>query len=130
MKQHTSEQGFTAVELLVTLFVTALFLFSGYQLFNVVLNNGSESRNQASANNAAYRYLRQYQSSATNPCTATTPVNAQAITVVGLANPTVTVAITCPLASATSLSRVEATVTYGVGTDAKTVKRAVLVDNS
>ena len=33
-----SNAGFTAVELLITLFVAAAFIIAGYQLFNIVIN--------------------------------------------------------------------------------------------
>lgn len=130
MEGRSAESGFTAVELLVTLFVAALFLFSGYQLFNVVLSNGTDSRNLASASNFAYTYVRKYQPSATDPCTAQSPVVSQSVTISGLANPTVSVAITCPTPSAPSMSRVEATVQYSSGSETKSVIRAVLVDAS
>ena len=130
MDNRSSEGGFTAVELLVTLFVAALFLFSGYQLFNVVLNNGTDSRNLAAASNLAYSYLRKYEPSATNPCTVQTPLVNQSVTVSGLSNPTVTVVITCPEVSTPTMSRVEATVKYNSGNEIKSATRAVLVDAS
>ena len=44
MTQRFSTAGFTAVELLVTLFVAAAFLLAGYQLFNFVIRDGSKNR--------------------------------------------------------------------------------------
>jgi len=126
----SSESGFTAVELLVTLFVAALFLFSGYQLFNVVLNNGADARNLSTANNLAYNYVRQYETSATSTCSVQTPLNNQTVTANGLSGATVTVVITCPLATAPSMSRVEATVKYTSGNETKSTTRALLVDAS
>ncbi len=120
--------GFTAVELLITLFVAAAFLIAGYQLFNVIIQDGGETRAESRAGNIAYDYLRQYSDTATNPCTAQTPLTGQSITVEGLADVTVTVAISCPQADTPSLSRVEAYISYN--TPQKVVQYATFVDKS
>lgn len=125
MRQPNQEQaGFTAVELLITLFVAALFLFAGYQLFNIVLASGAASRSQAAASTTANMYLQQYTDSIGATCAASTPLNNSAITVTGLSNAKVTVAITCPVASAPKLSQLNVTVSYGTGTDANSVSRS------
>jgi len=48
---HVNKQaGFSAVELLITLFVAAAFLVAGYSLYNVVIKDGGERvRNHAPA---------------------------------------------------------------------------------
>jgi len=127
-----STQGFTAVELLITLFVAAAFLIAGYQLFNLVIQDGGNARAESAASNVAYDYLRRYSDSATNPCTASTPLTGQSVTLEGLSelNATVTVTITCPQSDAVTISKVEAIVAYGVGAEAKSVKYATFVDKS
>lgn len=113
MMRRSSESGFTAVELLITLFVAAAFLIAGYQLFNVVIKDGGQARAESTAGNVAYDYLRRYAPQATNPCTAGTVLNNAAITVDGLSNVRMTVAISCPSGfSVTGVSKVEATITY------------------
>lgn len=110
--------GFTAVELLLTLFIAAAFLVAGYQLFNLIIKDGGQDRADARASNLAYDYLRRYSTSAsaTNPCVAATPLSNSAITVSGLSSTTVTVAITCPYSAASppivTISKVEVTVLY------------------
>lgn len=112
MNNFDKQAGFTAVELLITLFVAAAFLVSGFQLYNLIIKDGGQTRADARASNVAYDYLQRYATSTSNPCTTTTPVNNTAITVSGLSAVTVTVAITCPYAATTSISKVEVTVLY------------------
>jgi hypothetical protein len=130
MTHRTASSGFTAVELLITLFVAAAFLVAGYQLFNLVIKDGGDTRVEASAGNTAYDYLRRYSDSATNPCAPSTPLASSPVTIEGASSATISIAITCPQDDAPTLSKVEATVSYGVGVDAHTVKFATYVDKS
>lgn len=120
--------GFTAVELLVTLFVAAAFLIAGYQLFNVVIKDGGDTRAQSAAANVAYNYIRQYSDSATNPCAPSSPLTNQSISVNSLTNVTVTVTIQCTQSDASSVSRVEAVVNYN--NPQQSVRYATYVDKS
>jgi len=117
MIQHANKQaGFTAVELLITLFVAAAFLIAGYQLFTVVIRDGGQTRAESRAANVAYDYMRQYTSSSTTvPCSPSTPLSNAPITVDGLSSPKITISITCP-GAATSVSKVEAAISYNVPT--------------
>ena len=125
---RNKQQGFTAVELLVTLFVAAAFLIAGYQLFNVVITDGGETRAESRASNVAYDYLRRYSNSATNPCTPSSPLTSQAITIPDIADAQASIAITCPQDDAPSLSKVEAIITYG--SPATSVRYATYIDKS
>ncbi len=107
-----TQRGFTAVELLITLFVAAAFLVAGYSLYNVVIKDGGQTRAQSRASNVAYDYMRRYSASAAFPCATSTPVNNSSINVTGLSAVAVTVRIECPQASLTSLSKITVTVTY------------------
>jgi Tfp pilus assembly protein PilE len=112
---NTSRQasGFTAVELLITLFVAAAFLIAAYQLFSLVIRDGGQIRSESRASNIAYDYLRRYSDSATTiPCTASTPLNNASITVSGLTNVKVTIDVSCPTGTIAGLSKVKATLTY------------------
>lgn len=51
-------EGFTAVELLITLFVAALFIISGYQLYAVATADSADIRERSLASNIGYKYLR------------------------------------------------------------------------
>ena len=83
MTKITKDSGFTAVELLITLFVAAAFLVSGYQLYALIIKDGGQTRSDARASNVAYDYMRRYSLSATSPCTTITPVNNSSITISG-----------------------------------------------
>lgn len=116
MKNNNAQSGFTVVELLISLFIAAAFLLSGYQLYNAAIKDSGDARTQARANNVAYEYLQRYKTSATDPCQPTTPLNNSAITVNGLSQSTVTVSVTCPYAATTSISKVSVSVSYGAPT--------------
>lgn len=129
MARKTVQSGFTAVELLITLFVAAAFLIAAYQLFSLVIKDGGETRAQSRASNIAYDYMRQYAASSTTiPCTATTPLNNASINVDGLSNTTITIRITCLPNAIDSLSKVEATISYNQ--PLKTVVYATYVSSS
>lgn len=108
-----SESGFTAVELLVTLFVAVAFLATGYQLYTVIIEDGGSARVQAKASNIAYAALRKYSPQAVKPCVASNP--SATITAGSLPSPSsIAVAITCPAGTGTtSTSKVQVTVSYG-----------------
>jgi len=112
MSNLNKQAGFTAVELLITLFVAAAFLVSGYQLYNLIIKDGGQTRAEARASNVAYDYMRRYSTSAVNPCLTDTPVDNADITITGLSAVTVNVAITCPYDNTTSVSKIEVTVLY------------------
>lgn len=112
--RHTASSGFSAVELLITLFIAAAFVATGYQLYSVVIQNSENAREQASASNIAYNALRQYAPQATNPCTVVTPTPAPSMpTGNNLPNPSITVTISCPYGLASGVSKITATVNYG-----------------
>jgi len=129
MIQRTNKQaGFTAVELLITLFVAAAFLIAGYQLFTVVIRDGGQTRAESRAANVAYDYMRQYTSSSTTvPCSPSTPLSNAPITVDGLSSPKITISITCP-GAANSVSKVEAAISYNV--PAQVVKYATYTNTA
>lgn len=106
------QSGFTAVELLITLFVAAGFLVAGYQLYNVIIKDAGNTRGQTRAANVAYDYLRRYSPSATNPCTVSTPVNNAVVSVAGISAVTVKVDLTCPYTAQTNITKITATVNY------------------
>jgi prepilin-type N-terminal cleavage/methylation domain-containing protein len=112
MINRQSQSGFTAVELLITLFVAVAFLVAGYQLYNVILKVGGNVRGQATASNVAYDYMRRYSPSATNPCTVLTPLSNSPISVSGIGNVNVTVAFTCPYAAVMNVTKITVTVNY------------------
>lgn len=108
------EAGFSAVELLITLFIAAAFVATGYQLYSVIIQNGENAREQAQASNIAYNALRQYQPQATNPCSVVTPSPTPSIpSGSNLPNPSITVTMSCPYGTSADVTKVTATVNYG-----------------
>lgn len=130
MINHSKRQsGFTAVELLITLFVAAAFLIAAYQLFNLVIKDGGVTRSESRATNIAYDYLRRYAASATTiPCTASNPLNAAPISVDGLTNVTINVTISCLPNANTSLSKTEVAIIYN--NPAQTIKYATYTSSA
>jgi Tfp pilus assembly protein PilE len=127
MKKMGKKLGFTAVELLVTLFVAAAFLLAGYQLYLLIIKDGGESRMQARASNVAYDYLQRYKPAVTVPCSTSTPLSNQSITVANLSNVTVTVQITCPYGTTAAVSKVIVNLNYN--NPQQTISNATYVSN-
>jgi len=63
----TSNLGFTAVEMLVTIVVAAIFATSFYMLFTTVNSASASARSNATASDLAYSYLRKYASASSTP---------------------------------------------------------------
>ena len=66
MTNTTSQAGFSAVELLITLFIAVAFIGAGYQLYAIIIKDGSEASLRAKANTIAYENLRTYSAKTTN----------------------------------------------------------------
>lgn len=126
----TTQAGFSAVELLITIFIAAAFVASGYQLYVAVVRNGADARNQTTASNVAYSYIRQYSPLTTSPCTAVTPTPAPTIpSGTDLPNASITASITCPYPGSSGTSLVTVTVSYGSTSPQKQVQHAIYVAN-
>lgn len=125
------EAGFSAIELLITLFIAAIFIATGYQLYSVVIKTGSEANQRAIASNIAYDNLRRYTPQATNPCTTVTPSPTPTIpSNTGLPSPSITVTINCPYGIAGSggtVTKVQVSVKYA--TPQQEVLHAIYVNN-
>lgn len=113
MSNRWNQTGFSAVELLITLFIAAAFVGTGFQLYTIIISNGGEARARARASNIAYDNLRRYTPQATNPCTAFTPSPTPTIPAgSGLSSASITVTASCPY-GAGSLTKVSVSVKYG-----------------
>lgn len=114
MIKERLQAGFSAVELLITLFIAAAFIGTGYQLYSVIIDDGSEARLRASASNAAYSLLRKYSPQATNPCTAVTATPTPTLpSGTTLTNSVVSVTFACPFGTTSSTTKVTVSVKYG-----------------
>lgn len=111
MNKQTQQSGFSAVELLISLFIAVAFIGAGYQLYSIAIKDGGDAELRAKANDIAYDKLRTYSAQATNPCTAPAPTTT-AINASDLPNATLTVTISCPYAG-DQTSKVSVKVLYG-----------------
>lgn len=129
-KLQVNEAGFSAVELLITLFIAAAFLLTGYQLYGIIIEDGGNARVQAKASNIAYDNLRKYTPFASNPCATYTPSPQPSVPAgSGLPSPSsIQVNITCPSGlGTTSVSKVQVVVKYGTASPQEEVVHAVFV---
>lgn len=75
MKQNQS--GFTVVELLVTIIVTALFVGMFYQVYTILVQTNATARRDARAGDLAFSNLRRYTSASSTgigSCPGASPV--------------------------------------------------------
>ncbi len=121
------QTGFSAVELLITLFIATAFIATGYQLYSIIIKGGGDARMQAKASNIAYDNLRRYAPQATNPCSVFTPTPTPSVPAGSLPNATITISVTCPYGTAVSVTKVQVSVTYG--TPQQEVDHALYVTN-
>lgn len=126
MKTTTSQQGFSAVELLITLFIAAVFVIAGYQLYTISFKNSAEANQQAQAANLGYEYLRRNTTSTGTACTAAaqsdiTPAN---FTYPGLSQPKIYKTIKCPSSATPNVSSITIRVTYTTSSGTKEVSHA------
>lgn len=110
--QH-KQGGFTIIELLVTLFVAAIFLIAGYQLYTSIIRADGQTRAQSAAQSLAADYEARYIASAPYPCVASTPLTNSPVSASGLSNVTISVTITCPKSAPNNIASVAVLVKYG-----------------
>ena len=127
MKKIDLQAGFSAVELLISLFIAVAFIGAGYQLYGVIVKDGSEARNQAKASALAYENLRAYSPQATTPCSVITPTAPliPATGPTGLQSATMYINLTCPYGTSDPTTKVSVRVVYG--SPAQEVTHAVFV---
>jgi prepilin-type N-terminal cleavage/methylation domain-containing protein len=132
MIKLNQQSGMTAVEVLITLFIAAAFLMSGYQLYSLIIKDNGEARALAKATNVAYDYLQQQKattiSGASNhTCAASTPYTDSPITVEGLVSVTRTVVVSCPYTAVTSIAKIQVTIKYGNDSPQKSITNTTYV---
>ena len=116
MSQRDNQAGFSAAELLVTLFIGALLTAAAYQLYAIVTRDSEEARTRAIASNIAYLNLRTYSAKATVPCSQQldpTPIPSIPPNSGLQDGSTIDVDITCPYGTSSTMSKVWVKVSYG-----------------
>jgi prepilin-type N-terminal cleavage/methylation domain-containing protein len=98
---HTFEQGFTAVELLITLIIASVFLFAGYQLFTQVTRDGSSANRDAELSSIAYERMRKAALDASTASPSGCAAASEGVTttneaITGIGTVTFKVTIDCP----------------------------------
>ena len=116
----SKNQGFTVVELLVTLIVSMLLLVSIYQFYNYVLADSAEARARAVASNLAYQYMRERagQVAATCPATPIVSVITSHASTTNLPapaspNPAIRITTKCAVNAPTDITQIIAEVMFG-----------------
>jgi prepilin-type N-terminal cleavage/methylation domain-containing protein len=124
MKTTNIQDGFTAIELLISLLIAAMFLFSGYQLYVHVTRSGSDSDKTARLSNIVYDKLRTSVASTTaaypGGCTSSFAPTQSTVQEPGIGSVIYTTKISCPYPSGTAgapvkifLIRIDASVDGG-----------------
>lgn len=91
--------GFSTVELIITLFVAAAFILSGYQLHALILRESGDSRTRAIASNATYNYLMEYKEDddyIKGPCQDNTTDITSSTIIPNLTVNELKISVTCP----------------------------------
>lgn len=120
-----NEDGFSAIELLVTLFIAVAFLGTAYQLYTVVIRDSADARFRARASNIAYAELRKRSDDSVQGCTAVPEqvfdVNAAAS---GLDKPVGKATIEC---RQDGLTFIKIAVSYGPANQRQEVQHAAFI---
>lgn len=126
IKHYQNQAGFTAVEVLVTLFIGVVLLGGGYQAYGAVISNTERGRTHSIASNIAYEALRREADNTNTPCS---PVAERNLTWHSTYNTTlpeprsVRGSVSCPYGNGNSISLISVRVTYGQ--DSESVTHAI-----
>lgn len=113
MSHVSPRQGFSTVELLISLFVAAAFIGTAFQLFSVIMNDSNNTRLRARANSFVNTTLQEYSNSTNSPCSPTPATVNLTIPTTDLPQASGTVTYTCPYGGSSSITRVHVIVNYG-----------------
>lgn len=126
------KKGFTAVEVMSTLIIAALFLFTGYHLFGAIYNHQLASRMRAEASNIAYAHLRQKSNTLSVSVCASGAV--QTVETPGenddLPGIQILSIVSAPYGCSEKLRRIEIQVSYKIGSTTQTERQAIYVDKT
>jgi prepilin-type N-terminal cleavage/methylation domain-containing protein len=126
----SNQTGFTAVELMITLFIASIFLLAGYQLYAQVTSDGAEAEASVRVSNVIQERLRKdmadFKAAAPSGCNLSTPtVSTESATYTGIGSMTMTITRRCPIPpdpSLTNLYQVTVGGTYTESGSSKTVR--------
>jgi len=105
--KHTLQSGFSAVELLITLFIASIFLFAGFQLYTQVTRDSKDAGYTSKLSGMLYEKLQTATSTATaaypNGCvsaSASSSTNSEQVE--GIGSVTFTTTVSCPQGASAS----------------------------
>lgn len=129
---NSVQRGFTAVEVLVTLFIATVLIGGGYQVYGLVNSSSRDARERSVASNYAYESLRRLAASAPAACDASTPeqdLTSQLPSDAALPAPySMKATYTCPYGDGDTISQLTIRLSYGP-TPQKEVVHALYVNN-
>lgn len=122
------EEGFSAVELLITLFIGAVFIFAGYQLSTQVSKDGADTTKTAAISDIVYDRLRKIRfDNISSACSIAAPPanpNNETLTVDGFkGNVTIQTTYECPF-DQVGVFKVTVAATYNDGISQKVLSHA------
>lgn len=106
------EEGFSTVELLIALFVAAAFIATAFQLYSVVMKDGSDTRLRAKAGSIINSTLQERASSVNSPCNPTPAAATISIPTSELPQGSANVTYTCPYGNSSKTTRISVVVSY------------------
>jgi prepilin-type N-terminal cleavage/methylation domain-containing protein len=118
LSKSYEQDGFTIIEMLVTIVVSLVFVGFFYQLFVGVSTLSSEARRDAAANDVAMKILKKYPTTQSVTGTAACPSSTDTQSFTNQTDAYIkkydySIEFSCPYSSMTSITRVVVTVTYG-----------------
>ena len=113
MTHLNHQQGFSTVELLISLFIAAAFISTGFQLFSAVTKDSNEARLRSKAASLANDYLQKNTSLAPVPCEVRSQTTNASIPTADLPQATYDVNFLCPYGTTAKTTRTVVTVKYG-----------------
>lgn len=131
-----SQQGFSAVELLITLVIASIFLFAGYQLYLQVTRAGGDADKTAKLSNITYERMKKQAAlvtaAAPSGCAASSETDNNpgvAENITGLGTITFRTIIDCPYSttpgSLTDIFLIKVEASYTEGGSTRRVQHAI-----
>ena len=116
------QQGFSTVELLISLFIAAAFIATGFQLFSIVTKDSNEARLRSVAASVVSQTIQERMNTVAKPC-GPTPASStgNAIPTSKLPQATFDVTYSCPYGTSSATTRINVVVKYGSDSPQKSV---------
>lgn len=127
MKSSSSEQGFTLVELVVTLGVALLFLSAGFMLFQLLMSRTGSAEWRTKASSLATSYISEQSTEISNPCVAKNLSVGEIPSGTLPGNPNIKAEISCPYGTSNPINRIRVTIGQGQGASGKIGQEVVRV---